>query len=113
MGGFFDAPAKQKELEKYEEQISAPGFWDDQESAQKIVQQRSRIDKALERQKAFETGVSDAEVLFEFAEDGLRPGHILHNVNHMTDAPRERLVQDAWAYWRAATRAIQSVIMST
>lgn len=69
MGGFFDAPRKQAELEKLELQISAPGFWDDQEKAQKIVQQRSRIEKALERQKGFETGVSDAEVLFEFAQN--------------------------------------------
>jgi len=29
---------------------------------------RSRIEKALEQQKDFETGVSDADVLFEFAE---------------------------------------------
>ncbi len=68
MGGFFDAPAKQAELERLEQQISAPGFWDDSEAAQKVVQVRSRIEKALERQKAFETAVSDAEVLFEFAE---------------------------------------------
>lgn len=67
MGGFFDAPAKRSELEKSEKLISEPGFWDDQERAQKIVQQRSRIEKALEQQKNFETGVSDAEVLFEFA----------------------------------------------
>ncbi|MBK8466581.1 MAG: peptide chain release factor 2 [Chloracidobacterium sp.] len=69
LGGFFDAPAKQAELEKLETQISEPGFWDDQEKAQKVGQQRSRIEKALERQKNFETGVSDAEVLFEFAPD--------------------------------------------
>lgn len=68
MGGFFDAPAKQIEFDKLEQQISSPGFWDDNEAAQKVVQQRSRIEKALERQKAFETGVSDAEVLFEFAQ---------------------------------------------
>jgi peptide chain release factor 2 len=68
LGGFFDAPAKQQELEKLEQQISAPGFWDDSEAAQKVVQTRSRIEKALERQKAFETSVSDAEILFEFAE---------------------------------------------
>ena len=30
---------------------------------------RSRIEKALQRQKDFETGVSDAEVLFEFAAE--------------------------------------------
>ena len=68
MGGFFDAPRKQAELEKLESEISTPGFWDDQEKAQKAVQQRSRIEKALQQQKDFETGVSDAEVLFEFAE---------------------------------------------
>ena len=69
LGGFFDAPAKQKELDESEKLISTPGFWDDQESAQKVVQMRSRIEKALTRQTAFETGVSDAEVLFEFAAE--------------------------------------------
>ncbi len=69
MGGFFDAPAKEKELEKLEQQISATGFWDNAEAAQQVVRVRSRIEKALERQKAFETGVSDAEVLFEFAAE--------------------------------------------
>lgn len=68
MGGFFDAPKKRAELEKSEKQISEPDFWNDQERAQKIVQHRSRIEKALEQQKNFETGISDAEVLFEFAE---------------------------------------------
>lgn len=69
MGGFFDAPGKQAELDRLEQQISAPGFWDDSEAAQKVVQQRSRIEKALERQKSFEIGVSDAEVLFDFAAE--------------------------------------------
>ncbi len=68
MGGFFDADAKRKELENLEAQISAPDFWNDSEQAQKIVQQRSRLEKALEKQEEFETDVSDAEVLFEFAE---------------------------------------------
>lgn len=67
MGGFFDAPAKETELENLEKQISEPDFWNDQETAQKVVQQRSRIEKSLERQKNFETAVSDAEVLLEFA----------------------------------------------
>jgi peptide chain release factor 2 len=69
LGGFFDAPRKQAELEKLETLISDPDFWNDQEKAQKVVQQRSRIEKALEQQKNFETGVSDAEVLFEFAAE--------------------------------------------
>ncbi len=68
MGGFFDAPAKRARLEILENQISAPDFWNDSEKAQKIVQERSRIERALERQEKFEILVSDAEVLFEFAE---------------------------------------------
>ena len=68
MGGFFDEPAKRVELEKLESQISAPEFWNDSEAAQKIVQQRSRLEKALAQQENFETGISDAKVLFEFAE---------------------------------------------
>jgi peptide chain release factor 2 len=33
-----------------------------------VVQQRSRVEKSLQLQKEFDTGVSDAEVLFEFAQ---------------------------------------------
>jgi peptide chain release factor 2 len=68
LGGFFDAPGKEKELEKLEARISDPDFWSDSDAAQKVMGQRSRIEKALQQQKEFETGVSDAEVLFEFAE---------------------------------------------
>jgi peptide chain release factor 2 len=68
LGGFFDAPRKQAELEKLERQISEPDFWNDSEAAQKTVQQRSRLEKALAQQENFESAVSDAEVLIEFAE---------------------------------------------
>lgn len=68
MGGFFDAPKKRAELEKLEAQIAEPDFWNDQQQAQRIVQQRSRLERSIQRQEAFESGVSDAEVLFEFAE---------------------------------------------
>lgn len=67
MGGIFDEPRKRSELEKLERQIAEPDFWNDSEKAQKIVQQRSRIEKVLQTQKHFETAISDAEVLFEFA----------------------------------------------
>jgi peptide chain release factor 2 len=68
LGGFFDAPGKQKELEKLETQINSPDFWNDSEKAQKIVQHRSRLENALERQTEFQSGLEDAEVLFEFAQ---------------------------------------------
>lgn len=69
LGGFFDADAKRRQLDELEAKISAPDFWNNSDAAQKIVQQRSRLEKALQQQENFETGVSDAEVLFEFATD--------------------------------------------
>ena len=68
LGGFFDAPKKQSELENLEKQISAPDFWDNQERAQRVVQERSRLERALQAQEKFETTLSDSEVLLEFAE---------------------------------------------
>ena len=54
-GGFFDVPAKREELEKIEAQASAPDFWSNQEAAQKLLQQRSRLQRTIERQEKFET----------------------------------------------------------
>lgn len=50
-------------------QASAPDFWNDQEAAQKLLQERSRLEKKIERQEQFVSQVADAEVLFEFAEE--------------------------------------------
>jgi peptide chain release factor 2 len=68
-GGFFDVPAKRAELEKIEAQASVPDFWSNQEAAQNLLQQRSRLQRTIERQEKFASEVSDAAVLFEFAEE--------------------------------------------
>ncbi|HLL70196.1 MAG TPA: peptide chain release factor 2 [Pyrinomonadaceae bacterium] len=69
-GGFFDVAAKQEELKRIEGQASAEGFWNDQEEAQKLLQQRSRLERVISRHQNFESAVEDAGVLFEFAEAG-------------------------------------------
>jgi len=68
-GGFFDVAAKRAELERIEAAASAPDFWSNQEAAQKLLQQRSRLQRTIERQEKFENEISDAGVLFEFAEE--------------------------------------------
>lgn len=68
LGGFFDVPGKKKELEKLENKISEPDFWNNPSEAQKVTQQRSRLEKLITEQEKFEAAVADAEVLFEFAE---------------------------------------------
>ena len=44
-GGFFDVPKGREELNRIEAQASAPAFWNDQEAAQKLLQERSRLEK--------------------------------------------------------------------
>jgi peptide chain release factor 2 len=56
-------------LNRIEAQASSPDFWNDQEAAQKLLQDRSRLEKKIERQEHFQSQVADAEVLFEFAEE--------------------------------------------
>jgi peptide chain release factor 2 len=68
-GGFFDVPASREELNVIERQASAPDFWNDQEQAQKLLQQRSRLEQKVQRQELFESQIADAAVLFEFAAD--------------------------------------------
>ncbi len=68
-GGFFDVAAKRAELAQIEQQASAQDFWNDQEAAQKLLQQRSRLERIIARQEQFESAVEDASVLFEFAEE--------------------------------------------
>jgi peptide chain release factor 2 len=67
-GGFFDVPAKRTELEKIEAQASASDFWSNQDAAQKLLQRRSSLERTIARQEKFEAEISDAAVLFEFAE---------------------------------------------
>jgi peptide chain release factor 2 len=68
-GGFFDVPSAREDLSQIENQASAPDFWNDQEAAQKLLQKRSSLEKKIQRQEQFESQISDAGVLFEFAEE--------------------------------------------
>ncbi|HEX8749439.1 MAG TPA: peptide chain release factor 2 [Pyrinomonadaceae bacterium] len=69
LGGFFDVPAKRLELGRIEAKASAQDFWNDQEAAQKLMSERSRLERAVSRQAGFESSIEDAGVLFEFAEE--------------------------------------------
>src|SRR5918911_821972 len=79
-GGFFDVPARREELKRIESQASTPDFWNDQVAAQKLLQDRSQIEKKIERQERFESQIADAEVLFEFAEEDETSIHELQSL---------------------------------
>ncbi len=65
-GAIFDAPAKQAQLAKTEEQISAPDFWNNPEKSQKIMQDRKRLEQSIcRRTPDLRLHVSDLDTLFE------------------------------------------------
>jgi peptide chain release factor 2 len=66
-GGFFDVETKTQELKKLEEQASAPDFWSDQEKAQKALQHRAKVERAINTAERLARLVDDIEVLFDFA----------------------------------------------
>jgi peptide chain release factor 2 len=69
-GAIFDAPKKQKELERTAQQISAPDFWSQPEVSQKVMQDRKRLEEAIENSDKIASLTDDLDTLFELAREG-------------------------------------------
>lgn len=69
-GAIFDAPAKQEELKKTEAEIGDPAFWNQPEKSQRIMQQRKRLEEAIQNATAVVAATSDIDTLFELAREG-------------------------------------------
>jgi len=68
-GGIFDVPGKQKELSELEERMGAPGFWDNQEKANEVVTQTSRLKRAIAPVIDFKKRIDDLQVLNELVDE--------------------------------------------
>jgi peptide chain release factor 2 len=69
-GGIFDAPALKSKLQETEAQTAAPGFWNQPEKSQKIMQQRKRLEEGLGNEQRITALTSDLDTLFELAREG-------------------------------------------
>jgi peptide chain release factor 2 len=69
-GGFFDAGAKQNQLDELQKQIAEPNFWSDQDRSSKVLQQRARLEETLELDRQIGRRVDDAQALMELAREG-------------------------------------------
>jgi peptide chain release factor 2 len=65
----FDPAALSERLAGLEEQMSAPGFWDDQETAAKVSAEHARAGRRLEQFRTLKTDVEDLESLADMAEE--------------------------------------------
>lgn len=69
-GAIFDAPAKLQQVAKLEEEINNPDFWNNPEKSQRIMQQRKRLEEAIQQAKDVRASASDIDTLFELAREG-------------------------------------------
>jgi peptide chain release factor 2 len=81
-GAFFDAGSARKQLASFEERVSDPNFWQDQEKAQAVLQQRKQVEDRVNAEKLLETKSSDIETYFNLARE------------ESNDAQRDALLDD-------------------
>jgi peptide chain release factor 2 len=83
-GAIFDVARSRETLASLEAKISAPDFWQDQEQAQKVMQQRKAADAVLSADAKLATMASDIETYFHLAEeekDSTQRDSLLHEVD--------------------------------
>jgi peptide chain release factor 2 len=69
-GGFFDASAKQRQLDELQKQIAEPNFWSDQDRSTRILQQRARLEATLELDRQITQRIDDVQAFMELAREG-------------------------------------------
>ena len=69
-GAIFDAAGKRRELNQLEIEIGNPDFWSQPEKSQRIMQQRKRLEEAIQNASSVATAASDIDTLFELAREG-------------------------------------------
>jgi peptide chain release factor 2 len=68
-GAIFDVARSRETLASLEEKISQPDFWQDQEQAQKVMQQRKAADSVLASDAKLAGMDSDIDTYFHLAEE--------------------------------------------
>ncbi|NOR72504.1 MAG: PCRF domain-containing protein, partial [Mariprofundaceae bacterium] len=70
-GGLFDVGANEDELTELNSRIEDPSLWDDPEAAQKVMQDKARLERVLKTFHGAEGDLDDASILFEMGiEEG-------------------------------------------
>jgi len=76
-GGHFDVDAKEEDLRELNARIEDPSLWNDQAEAQRLMQERARVEKVLKDYKQAVGDLDDATTLFEMgAEESDRESQI-------------------------------------
>lgn len=97
-------------MAKLEEQAAAPDFWNDQARAQKILQQRRRLEASIEKSERFDRMLGDIEVLFEFAlDDETSIEELLKTINTLSKEVEEAETEMLFTGAQDAANAIVDI----
>lgn len=67
LGGIFDFDARKEELDEVSRELEQPDVWNEPERAQKLGQERARLEAIVKTIVDLETGLADATELLEMA----------------------------------------------
>jgi len=67
LGGTFDFDLRKEELEEVTRELEQPGIWDNPENAQKLGQERSKLEKIVVTIEKLDTSLNDADELLEMS----------------------------------------------
>ena len=69
LGGLFDLEKMAVDIEEYGEQMAQPGFWDDQQSAQKVIDESNDVKNKYESFMKLSEGIEEYELMLEIVEE--------------------------------------------
>src|SRR5699024_4925150 len=69
LGGLFDLDAKRAEIQALEEQMTADDFWNDQQAAQKVIDESNFLKGKVEQFEELVSRTEDALVLYEMVKE--------------------------------------------
>ncbi len=68
-GFLFDVDNKEIEIQRLEQEMMAPGFWDDPDHAQQMSQQVTRLKDSVEAYAQLKAQLADTEILWQLGMD--------------------------------------------
>ncbi len=69
LGDVYDIENSKERIEELHEKAAEPGFWDDLEKSQEVLQETRTLEGKLEKYKDFTTSYDDIEVMLEMAAE--------------------------------------------
>ncbi|TCP26038.1 peptide chain release factor 2 (bRF-2) [Scopulibacillus darangshiensis] len=69
LGGLFDLEEKQGRINELEEKMTMPNFWDDQNEAQKVINESNALKGKVDDFKELEEGYENLEITYELVKE--------------------------------------------